>query len=187
MLAAQLRSLDLTVTVRPCLDAAGLEQFDLVVAGPGPGDPRDREDPRVAALWRVVGRLLRWEVPFLCVCLSHQVLASVLGLELLRKRTPAQGVQEEIDLFGRQERVGFYNTFVARSEQDLLYRVGLPGPIQVSRDPHTGEVHALRGPGFASTQFHPESLLTQNGVHLLGEFVSSAFTGRSEGLLELSG
>jgi phenazine biosynthesis protein phzE len=187
MLAAQLRSLELTVTVRPCIDASGLEQFDLVVAGPGPGDPRDCGDPRVAAIWQVVGRLLGRETPFLCVCLSHQVLASALGLELLRKRTPTQGVQEEIDLFGRRERVGFYNTFVARSEQDLLYRVGLPGPIQVSRDPRSGEVHALRGPGFASTQFHPESLLTQNGVHILGEFVSSAFTGRPEGVLERSG
>jgi 2-amino-4-deoxychorismate synthase len=187
MLAAQLRSLELTVTVRPCLEAAGLQQFDLVVAGPGPGDPRDREDPRVAVLWQIVGWLLRWETPFVCVCLSHQILASALGMELVRKRTPAQGVQEEIDLFGRRERVGFYNTFAARSEQDLLYRAGLPGPIQVSRDPRTGEVHALRGPGFASTQFHPESLLTQNGVHILGEFVSSALAGRPEGVLERSG
>jgi 2-amino-4-deoxychorismate synthase len=187
MLAAQLRSLGLAVTVRPCLDAAGLEQFDLVVAGPGPGDPMDRGDPRIAALWGVVGRLLRGAAPFLCVCLSHQVLASALGLELVRKRIPAQGVQEEIDLFGRRERVGFYNTFAARCEQDLLHRVGLPGPIQVSRNRHTGEVHALRGPGFASAQFHPESLLTQNGVHILGEFISSAFTGRPEGVLKRSG
>jgi 2-amino-4-deoxychorismate synthase len=187
MLAALLRSLQLDVTIRPCTEATELEQFEFVVAGPGPGDPQDREDPRIAALWQVVGRLLRREIPFLCVCLSHQVLTAVLGLELVRKLTPAQGVQVEIDLFGRREWVGFYNTFVARSEQDLLYRVGLPDPVQVSRDPHTGEVHALRGPGFASTQFHPESLLTQNGVHILGEFVSSALSGRPEGMLEHSG
>ncbi len=187
MLAAQLRSLDLAVTVRPCAEAAGLEQFDLVVAGPGPGDPRDPAEPRIAALRQVVGRLLRGPVPFLCVCLSHQVLASALGLELIRKQIPAQGAQKEIDLFGRRERVGFYNTFVARCERDLLYRVGVPGPVEVSRNRRTGEVHALRSSGFASTQFHPESLLTQNGVHILGELVRSALAGRPRDVLECSG
>jgi 2-amino-4-deoxychorismate synthase len=187
MLAQQLRSLDLAVTVRPCVEPARLEGFDLVIAGPGPGDPRDRDDTRIGALWEVVSRLLRSDTPFLCVCLSHQVLALSLGLELVRKPHPAQGVQHEIDLFGRQERVGFYNTFAARSEHDLLHRVGLSGPIQVSRDPRSGEVHALRGPGFASTQFHPESLLTQNGIHILGELVGSALTGRRPGVLERSG
>ncbi|HEV7453419.1 MAG TPA: anthranilate synthase family protein [Pseudonocardiaceae bacterium] len=187
MHAQQLRSLGLAVTVRPCTEAAGLESFDLVVAGPGPGEPWDRNDPRIAALWQVVGRLLRGEVPFLCVCLSHQVLASALGLELVRRETPNQGVQEEIDLFGRRERVGFYNTFAARSEHDLLHRVGLPGPVRVSRDRYTGEVHALRGPGFASTQFHPESLLTQNGVHILNELVRYALNGWPEGVFERSG
>ncbi|MGH8922655.1 MAG: glutamine amidotransferase-related protein, partial [Actinomycetes bacterium] len=110
-----------------------------------------------------------------------------LGLELVRKPTPAQGVQVEIDLFGRRERVGFYNTFAARSRQNLLYQEGLPGLVQVSRDPHTGEVHALRGPSFASTQFHPESLLTQNGIHILAELSGSAITSRSRGALERSG
>jgi phenazine biosynthesis protein phzE len=187
MLAQQLRSLELTVTIRPCVEPVRLEEFDLVIAGPGPGDPRDRDDTRIDALWDVVGRLLRSDTPFLCVCLSHQVLASSLGLELVRKSSPAQGMQHEIDLFGRRERVGFYNTFAARSENDLLHRVGLTSPVQVSRDPQSGEVHALRGPGFASTQFHPESLLTQNGHHILGELVGSALTGRRPGVLERSG
>ncbi len=187
MLAQQLRSLERAVTVRPCVEPFRLEKFDLVIAGPGPGDPRDRNDARIGALWDVVGALLRSDVPFLCVCLSHQVLASMLGLELVRKSSPAQGVQREIDLFGRRERVGFYNTFAACSERDLLHRVGLSGPIQVSRDPCSGEVHALRGPGFASTQFHPESLLTQNGIHILAELVGSALTGRRPGVLKRSG
>jgi phenazine biosynthesis protein phzE len=187
MIAQQLRSLELTVTVRPCIEPVRLEEFDLVLTGPGPGDPQDRNDTRIGALWNVVGRLLRSDIPFMCVCLSHQVLASMLGLELVRKSSPAQGVQREIDLFGRRERVGFYNTFAARSEHDLLHRVGLPGPIQVSRDPQSGEVHALRGPGFASTQFHPESLLTQNGIHILAELIGSTLTGRRSNVLKRSG
>jgi phenazine biosynthesis protein phzE len=187
MLAVQLRSLQLEVTIRPCTATTGLEQFDLVVAGPGPGDPRDRRDPRIAALWHLVRRSLREAIPLLCVCLSHQVLAAALGLELVRKPAPAQGTQVEIDLFGRRERVGCYHTFAAHAEQDRLHRVGLAGPVQVSRDPQTGEVHALRGPGFASTQFHPESLLTENGIHILAELCGSALTSRAPGALQRSG
>lgn len=187
MFAQQLRSLELAVTIRPCTEPVRLEEFDLVIPGPGPGDPLDRDDPRIKALWDIVGRLLRSDVPFLCVCLSHQVLASSLGLELVRKSSPAQGVQREIDLFGRHEWVGFYNTFAARSQHDLLHPVGLTGPIQVSRDPHSDEVHALHGPGFASTQFHPESLLTRNGIHILGQLVRSVLTGRRPALQQRSG
>ncbi len=53
---------------------------------------------------------------------------------------PNQGVQKQIDLFGAAERVGFYNTFAARALQD---RIEIPevGPIEISRDRETGEVH----------------------------------------------
>ena len=45
--------------------------------------------------------------PFLAVCLSHQVLSLRLGLELVRRRVPNQGVQKEVDLFGSPQRVDY--------------------------------------------------------------------------------
>lgn len=117
----------------------------------------------------------------------HQVLASSLGLELVRKPSPAQGVQHEIDLFGRRERVGFYNTFAARSQHDLLQRVGLTGPVQVSRDPRSGEVHALRGPGLSAAgrrlrgepqRVHPADIAAKLGVlHALGDILAANRAG----------
>jgi phenazine biosynthesis protein phzE len=79
---------------------------------------------------------------------------------------PHQGTRREISLFGRREHVGFYNTFEARSERDLLHHPRL-GPVQVARDSVSGEVHALRGARFASLQFHPESVLTRDGPRIL--------------------
>lgn len=113
-------------------------------------------------------RLLDERRPFVAVCLSHQVLSTLLGLGLARRDTPNQGVQKEIDLFGAYERVGFYNTFAARSADDKLTHPD-HGVIEISRDPDTGEVHALRGQGFASMQFHAESVLTEDGVRILAE------------------
>ncbi|MFD9336128.1 anthranilate synthase family protein [Streptomyces sp. NPDC060028] len=179
MLAHQLRSLGLSVTVHPWREASeeALDQADLVVLGPGPGDPRRTEDPKIATAHRLARRLLTGGTPCVAVCLGHQVVSSLLGVELVRKETPNQGLQQEIDFFGRRARAGFYNTFAGRSCTDRLHTPAGPfaaHAVEVSRDPHTGEVHGLRGPGFATAQFHPESLLTEDGPALLHQLVTTA-------------
>nr|WP_246113801.1 anthranilate synthase family protein [Streptomyces montanus] len=179
MLDHQLRSLGMAVTVRSYDDLPtgrrtrarlALDDWDLVVLGPGPGDPRDAAHPKIARLRTAVDTLLYRRRPFLAVCLSHQVLSTRLGLDIRRRDTPNQGVQREIELFGRRERVGFYNTFAARSDEDSV-DVGGVGRVAVCRDSTTGEVHALHGSHFSSLQFHAESVLTQNGPHILGSFM----------------
>lgn len=171
MLAHQLRALGGRVEVVPYHEAEEvLGEGGLVVLGPGPGDPRDTSDPRVAALSRLNRLLLEEGRPFLAVCLSHQVLAAELGLRLRRRAAPAQGTRRDIDFFGDRTTVAFYNTYVAVSP---VRRVAGPsGPVRVSRDPN-GEVHALRGSNFTSMQFHPESLLTHRGPELVAASVRS--------------
>jgi phenazine biosynthesis protein phzE len=52
--------------------------------------------------------------------------------------------------------------------------------VEISRDPVSGEVHALRGPAFAGVQFHPESVLSQHGVQLLRDILGGCIpTGSS--------
>ncbi|WP_031509001.1 anthranilate synthase family protein [Streptomyces megasporus] len=148
-----------------------LDAHDLVIVGPGPGDPRDTDDPKIARMRQVTTELLDRGIPFLSVCLGHQVLSSLLGLPLVRHPTPAQGLQRHIDCFGRDEPVGFYNTFAAHAARDLIDCPARPGRVRVFRE-ETGEVHALRGPGFASVQFHPASVLTRRGGELLAELLS---------------
>ncbi|MET9830114.1 anthranilate synthase family protein [Streptomyces sp. NPDC006385] len=166
MLEHQLRALGLAVTVRRFDEPYETHDHDMVVIGPGPGDPCDTGDPKIVALERITDKLLAERRPMLAVCLSHQVLARRLGLPVVRRTSPNQGVQRRIDLFGSPERVGFYNTFEARATADRR-DTGLGGPVEISRDPDTGEVHALRGHRFASLQFHPESLLTVDGPRIL--------------------
>jgi phenazine biosynthesis protein phzE len=173
MLDHQLRALGLVVTVRRFDEPYRLEGWDVVVMGPGPGDPRELADPKIAHLRAAVAALLRGRRPFLAVCLSHQVLCTLLGLPLIRRQVPNQGVQREIDLFGRRVRVGFYNTFAARHAHDVLAVDGVPGVIEMSRDPVTGEVHALRGSGLCAVQFHAESLLTEDGLGIIAELMTA--------------
>jgi phenazine biosynthesis protein phzE len=176
MLEYQLRSVGLSVTVRRYDEPYSFDGYDLVVMGPGPGDPRMLDHPKIAHLRAAIDNLLERRLPFLAVCLSHQVLSLRLNLELVRRETPAQGEQREIDLFGVRERVGFYNTFVARSPVSRI-RCGRAGVVEISRDELTGEVHALRGTRFASMQFHAESVLTKNGLGIVTQRLAELLGG----------
>lgn len=173
MLRCELRALGLKVDVSrydiPCQPA----DYDLVVMGPGPGDPSAIADARIVRLRHLCAALLESRHPFLAVCLSHQILSSHLGFRLTRRNTPNQGVQREIDLFGTRERVGFYNSFAAYSTQDMREIPGV-GVVEVCRDRQTAEVHAFRGPHFTSVQFHPESILTLHGPRILAGLIEGA-------------
>ena len=109
MLAVQLRSLGLRVT-RLAYDAVDALDYDLVVLGPGPGDPRERDEPRMRRGRTLAQRLLETRRPTLAICLGHQLLCAELGLELHRRPTPNQGAQIPVGLFGRTEALGFYNS-----------------------------------------------------------------------------
>jgi phenazine biosynthesis protein phzE len=170
MLDQQLRSLGLSVEVRRFDELYDAPAYDLTVFGPGPGDPRVTSHPKIAKLRQSIDTALASRRPMLAVCLSHQVLSTRLGFDLHRREVPNQGVQREIELFGVRERVGFYNTFAAHSAVSKRTVEGI-GVVEVSRDQETGEVNALRGPGFASVQFHAESVLTVDGPRIISEAI----------------
>jgi phenazine biosynthesis protein phzE len=171
MLAHQLKALGLAVSLVPW--HAPRPDADLVVVGPGPGDPGADTDPKMAALRTLIGDLLREGRPTLAVCLGHQILAAALGLPLHRRDAPYQGLARDIPLFGTIRRVGFYATFTALSGVDAL---DTPyGRVEIARDP-AGAVHALRGPGFAGLQFHPESVLSRDGMAVLAELLTPLLT-----------
>jgi 2-amino-4-deoxychorismate synthase len=132
---------------------------DLFVLGPGPGDPLATSDRKIRRLHERVATLLAAEVPFIAVCLSHQVLCHTLGLEIESLDPPLQGVQRLVDLYGEQEHVGFYNTFipVAPQTQPQGVEMALSGQHVVS----------LRSARFISYQFHVESVLTSRGMQIL--------------------
>ncbi|MCR8579017.1 aminodeoxychorismate/anthranilate synthase component II, partial [Streptomyces sp. Isolate_219] len=194
MLAHLLRTSGLTVTVRrfdePGLREAARAHRGPVVLGPGPGDPSDAADPKMRFLRSLTAELVaghssaqqRGALPakggggrregLLGVCLGHELIAAELGLEIARKEVPFQGAQERIEFFGRTETVGFYNTFTARCDDTTAAELAMHR-VELSRDAATGEVHALRGPGFAGVQFHPESVLTLDGASVTAQLLAA--------------
>ncbi|GAA3370434.1 phenazine-specific anthranilate synthase component I [Streptomyces sannanensis] len=198
MLAHLLRASGLDVTVRrhdePDLRSAALTHRGPVVLGPGPGNPADVADPKMRVLRGLAADLLRGHrhgparLPttaphrgpsgraLMGVCLGHELLAAELGLDIVRKAVPYQGAQTRIDLFGQEETVGFYNSFTASCDDEAAAELAAHA-VEVARDPATAEVHALRGPGFASVQFHPESVLTLRGPRIVRDALTAMYRG----------
>lgn len=172
MLAHQLRHLGFAVSIVPwsVVDPEALAAVDLVVAGPGPGDPRDDDSARIAAMRALVHARLESGMPLLAVCLSHQILADHLGIALAPLDSPHQGLQKTVDVFGTPASIGFYNTFTARVPAGTAE----VGATEVSADRRSGDVYALRGPGYASVQGHLESILSRDGLTTLDRLVSHA-------------
>ncbi len=175
MLAVQLRALGLDVTRTPyaAVDGTagyeeqdGLDGFDLVLLGPGPGDPRDFTLPKVRVGRVLIQRLFAREQPVLGVCLGHQFLCAAMGFELTRRPEPNQGTQVEVDLFGQRELVGFYNSFSA-----LAPRFVVPG-LEIATLPGSREIVAIRGPKYAGVQFHAESIFSRDGLGILRREIS---------------
>ena len=173
MLAHMLRRLGMVAHIEQwdAVSPAQIARADLLVAGPGPGDPRDLGDRRIAALHGVIATRLAGRRPLLAVCLSHQILAGLLGLVIAPLAQPYQGTQRRVAAFGRDVRVGFYNTFTARAP-----RGAAPSGVEVWTAGLTeddDEIVALRGDRWASVQFHLESVLSPDGVDLLADLAAA--------------
>ncbi|HWI31440.1 MAG TPA: chorismate-binding protein [Microbacterium sp.] len=172
MLAHQLRHLGLDARIVPWNEVtdAEIDEAELIVSGPGPGDPRDPASERMRRMRAVVARRLNSGRPLLAVCLSHQILADRLGIALASLDRPHQGLQKSVDIFGTEASIGFYNTFTARVTPGTT-RVGV---ADVAADPVSGDVYALRGPSFSSVQGHLESILSRDGMVTLESLIEQA-------------
>lgn len=138
-------------------------EFDLVLIGPGPGDPNNSENEKIKKITKITENLLNSKSKILGICLGHQILSKVTGLRIEKAKEVTQGVQKIINLFGKKRIVGFYNTFYAKYDSKIEKERNL----QIEYDKNTNDIYAIRGKNFSSMQFHPESLLTQNGFEII--------------------
>ncbi len=171
MIAHQLRSMGAGVAVVDTKDyRAGTQPCDVLVLGPGPGDPADMTHPVMARLQGIIAEAGEAGTPMLGVCLGHQALAVAQGLGVTRQGRSTQGLQIQSTVGGASHLLGFYNSFspVGGGTQDRL-------ELDIDKQ---GRIIAMRGPGFAGFQFHPESVMSQTGYDLLQQEVV-ALSGRS--------
>ena len=158
-------------------DALTLKQIralapDAILISPGPGDP-DQSGVCLEVLQQ-----LSPTIPTLGVCLGHQSIAQVYGGKVVRAKELMHGKTSPVHHSGQGVFEGLPNPLTATRYHSLIAeRESLPDCLEITAWLDDGTVMGLRHrdfPHIQGVQFHPESVLTQEGHALLANFLRQA-------------
>jgi para-aminobenzoate synthetase component II len=171
--------------IRQLADEPGSELRGIVIS-PGPGDPDHAgvsvESVRVAA---------ERGIPLLGVCLGMQSMAAAFGASIVRAPTLVHGEASEVSHDGAGLLEGMPPAFMAARYHSLAVDPAtLPIELRVTAISEVDRVvMGLRHVSLPleGVQFHPESVLTPQGPHLLANFLRQAGEGEASRLDDASG
>jgi anthranilate synthase/aminodeoxychorismate synthase-like glutamine amidotransferase len=158
------------------VDALAALPLDGLLISPGPGVPKD------AGISEDAIRRLAGKVPVLGVCLGHQALGEVYGGKVVRAGRLMHGKTSPIMHKGRGLFAALDNPFEATRYHSLIVeREGLPDTLEVVAWTPEGEIMGLRHKEHDTwgVQFHPESILTRQGLKLIENFLTLCRQQRS--------
>ena len=160
-------------------DALSVEEIaaagaSCIVISPGPCTP-DQAGVSLAVLEKLSGT-----VPILGVCLGHQSLGQAFGGKVVRAKTIMHGKTSPIHHHGNGVFAGLPSPFLATRYHSLVVeRDSLPDCLEITAwtehaDGSFDEIMGLRHRTLYAegVQFHPESILTEHGHHMLRNFLS---------------
>jgi len=155
-------------------DQISLEQVralapERILISPGPCSPRE------AGLSNDIIRTFGPQIPTLGVCLGHQCIGHVFGGNVVVNYRMMHGKTSLIQHNGRDLFAGMPNPFAATRYHSLVIERGsLPDCLEITAQTAEGEIMGVRHKQHPiwGVQFHPESILTQNGRQMLKNFLS---------------
>ncbi len=142
-----------------------------IVISPGPRSPRE------AGISNAIIGELGPRIPILGVCLGHQCIGHVFGGEVVVNHRMMHGKTSLIRHRGTDVFAGMPNPFTATRYHSLVVkRDTFPASLEITAwcDDDPSEVMGLRHREFPiwGVQFHPESILTQEGRRMIANFLS---------------
>ena len=171
-LAQMLEQLNIEIKVyrNDEIDIQGIEGLkpSALMVSPGPGTP-DNSGISIQAI-----NNLGAKIPILGVCLGHQAIAAVYGAKVVGADRIMHGKTSMIFHDGRSIYRNLSNPFEAVRYHSLIVRKdSLPDCLELSAWTADGEIMGLRHREYRveGVQFHPESILTESGPHLLRNFL----------------
>jgi len=146
-----------------------------IVISPGPGTPDG------AGISLALVRRFHQTTPILGVCLGHQAIGQAFGGTVTRAKKQMHGKTSAIQHDGRGVFEGLPQAFEATRYHSLVVLdEGFPADLEVSARAEDGEIMGLRHRRHPveGVQFHPESILTDQGKALLRNFLELAHAAR---------
>ena len=149
---------------------------EAVLLSPGPCTPNE------AGICLALLAAAPDDLPILGVCLGHQAIGQVFGGDVVRAKTLMHGKTSQIRHEGKGLFAGLPEGFTATRYHSLsVARDSLPAALEITAWADDGEIMGLQHrtrPVFG-VQFHPESIATQGGHDLLGNFLDLAGVKRT--------
>ena len=156
------------------VDVAMIETLnpDRLLISPGPCTP-SKAGISIEAIRHFAGR-----VPILGVCLGHQSIGEAFGGETIRAKRLMHGKTSPITHDNKGVFTSLSNPFEAMRYHSLVVNeANLPGCLEITARSDQDELMGLRHRELPieGVQFHPESIMTPDGVQLLKNFLSSSY------------
>ena len=153
------------------IDLAGIEQMkpDHILISPGPCTPNE------AGISLSLIDRFKGQIPILGVCLGHQSIGQAFGGDVVRADKLMHGKTSAIKHDGRTIFAGVPSPFTATRYHSLIVkRETLPDVLEISAETEDGEIMGLRHREYVveGVQFHPESIMTEDGMRLLRNFLA---------------
>ncbi|WP_159950331.1 aminodeoxychorismate/anthranilate synthase component II [Pseudomonas sp. Irchel s3a18] len=143
-----------------------LARYDAIIISPGPGTPARRADTGLSE--DVIRDAC---VPVLGVCLGHQCMAHLHGMDIVHAPEPMHGRLSRISHDGEGVFVGLPADLTVVRYHSLVIRK-IKSPFVVSAWDENGMIHGIRHKDrpMHGIQFHPESICTEAGLQMLSNF-----------------
>ena len=141
---------------------------DKIVLSPGPGHPSDSK------VTLDILRNMSKDIPTLGVCLGHQAIAQVYGGEVVAADKLLHGKTSLVYHDGEGIFKDVLNPISATRYHSLIVRRdNIPDSLTISAETKSKEIMGIRHTDYPifGLQFHPESILTQNGMQILNNFL----------------
>jgi anthranilate synthase/aminodeoxychorismate synthase-like glutamine amidotransferase len=139
-----------------------------ILISPGPGRPED------AGITMEVIRRFGAETPILGVCLGHQAIGMAYGGVVCRATSPMHGKTSTVEHDGKGVFAGVGTPFQAgRYHSLIIANDSVPADLEVAARSSDGTIMAVRHRTYKvhGVQFHPESVLTDEGRRILKNFL----------------
>jgi para-aminobenzoate synthetase component 2 len=142
---------------------------DRILVSPGPCSPRE------SGLSNDIIQTFGPKVPLFGVCLGHQCIGYTFGAQVVVNYRIMHGKTSPIKHNGRDLFKGMANPFAATRYHSLVIkRDTLPDCLEVTAETDEGEIMGVRHKSHPiwGVQFHPESILTENGRQIMRNFLA---------------
>lgn len=161
---------DIRVFRNDAIDVEGIRALkpDKIVISPGPCTPNE------AGISVAVIKQLGPEVPLLGVCLGHQGIGAAFGGDVVRADRIMHGKLCPINHFGNGLFEGMPSPFMATRYHSLVIkRETCPDALEITAETDQKEIMGVAHKQYPiwGVQFHPESILTENGKRIIKNFV----------------